>query len=169
VVNDGFGIGYIIKADALSYTVSSKHRQNRRYVRSLQKCLKDMEELMQPISSIEVAREDRRATIMDAKRELKRTVSDQGGYGDVWGESTPFDGKPSSTRNMKMLKHQESSSSRNFSKITERTNSLDILSALDAFSIDIKMDELSVTSNSLDEAKRERDEKSKYVAKDLFG
>ena len=158
MVNDGFGIGYIIKTDGLSYTVSSKHRQNRRYVLSLRKCLKEMEDLLQPITSMEVERHDLRTKIRGEKQDLKRLPSEVsgGGYGDFWGESTPGDGKPLSARNLKQMLRQESSSSRNFSKITERTNSLEILSALNAFAIDIKMDDLSVTDSSLDDAKQQQ-------------
>ena len=158
VVNDGFGIGYIIKTDGLSYTVSSKHRQNRRYVLSLRKCLKEMEDLLQPISSVEVDRQDLRTAMRVLKKDIQRLPSElsAGGYGDFWGESTPGDGKPLSARNLKQMLRQESSSSRNFSKITERTNSLEILSALNAFAIDIKMDDLSVTDSSLDDAKQQQ-------------
>ena len=156
VVNDGFGIGYVIKSDALSYTVSSKHRQNRRYVRSLQKCLKEMENLLQPISSVEVDRQDLRTAMRVLKKDIQRLPSElsAGGYGDFWGETAMADGKPSSARNRKALVRLESSSSRNFSKVSERTNSLELLSGLNAFSIDIKMDDFSVTDIASEETKR---------------
>jgi len=143
VVSDGFGIGYIIKSDALCYTVSSKHRQNRRYVRSLETCLKDMADLLKPISSISVDSPERRQKLVDMKKELSRKPSayllNDGAYGDVWGENTPFSGAVPPRSNRKLLR-KESSSSRNFAKITERTNSLDLLGTLNIFSVDVAMD-----------------------------
>jgi len=146
VVSDGFGIGYIIKSDALSYTVSSKHRQNRRYVRSLQKCLKEMQDLMKPISSIEV--EQQRPTLVQAKKALTRKNSEFiTGYGDVWGENTVYDkeaggGSPKTARG---YLRGDSMSSRNFSRVTERTNSLELFGLNVAF-LDVPL-AVSETSN----------------------
>lgn len=55
VVPDGFGVGYIIKDYGLSFSVSSKHRQTQRFVRSLNNALKEMQALLQPIGKMEVA------------------------------------------------------------------------------------------------------------------
>eukprot|EP00545_Synedropsis_sp_CCMP1620_P007009 CAMPEP_0119009176 /NCGR_PEP_ID=MMETSP1176-20130426/4189_1 /TAXON_ID=265551 /ORGANISM="Synedropsis recta cf, Strain CCMP1620" /LENGTH=738 /DNA_ID=CAMNT_0006961637 /DNA_START=21 /DNA_END=2237 /DNA_ORIENTATION=+ len=54
VVADGFGVGYIIKDDALSYSVSSKHRQTQRYVNMLRRTLLDFKEMLKPINRVEV-------------------------------------------------------------------------------------------------------------------
>ena len=56
VVPDGFGIGYIIKEDGLQYSISSKHRQTRRYAMTLLKVLLEFEKLMTPLSSVSVSR-----------------------------------------------------------------------------------------------------------------
>ena len=51
VVPDGFGIGYIVKDSALQYSISSKHRQTKRYALSLHETLLEMEELLEPLDS----------------------------------------------------------------------------------------------------------------------
>ena len=43
VVPEGYGIGYIIKADSLNFCVTSKHRQTKRFVDTLRRTLLDME------------------------------------------------------------------------------------------------------------------------------
>jgi hypothetical protein len=54
VVQDGFGIGYIIRDDGLQYSISSKHRQTERFAHTLKQTLIDMGKLLQPLSSIQV-------------------------------------------------------------------------------------------------------------------
>ncbi|EXJ91628.1 carnitine O-acetyltransferase [Capronia epimyces CBS 606.96] len=46
VSGDGFGIGYIIKDDSISVCASSKHRQTRRYVDSLESYLNEIRRLL---------------------------------------------------------------------------------------------------------------------------
>lgn len=83
VVSDGFGIGYIIKDNGLQYSVSSKHRQNERYVQTLRSTLKEMQELLKPISSVEVG-----ALHRPSLKEVKAAPSRQSSsYGDIWGET----------------------------------------------------------------------------------
>lgn len=43
---DGFGIGYIIKADSISISVSSKHRQTKRFVDTLQSYLFEVRHML---------------------------------------------------------------------------------------------------------------------------
>eukprot|EP00985_Skeletonema_marinoi_P022214 scaffold14073_cov137-Skeletonema_marinoi.AAC.5 len=52
VVQDGFGIGYIIRDDGLQYSISSKHRQTERFAHTLKQTLIDMGKLLQPSSSL---------------------------------------------------------------------------------------------------------------------
>ncbi|EED89384.1 carnitine acetyl transferase, partial [Thalassiosira pseudonana CCMP1335] len=47
VVQDGFGIGYIIRDSGLQYSISSKHRQTKRYAHTLKQTLIDMGKLLQ--------------------------------------------------------------------------------------------------------------------------
>ena len=44
VVADGFGIGYIIRDHGLQYTVTSKHRQTERFVNTLARYLKEVQD-----------------------------------------------------------------------------------------------------------------------------
>ncbi|ORZ16240.1 acyltransferase ChoActase/COT/CPT [Absidia repens] len=46
VVSDGFGIGYIIKEDGISFVASSKHRQTERLLATLEQYLIDIQQLM---------------------------------------------------------------------------------------------------------------------------
>jgi carnitine O-acetyltransferase len=82
-VPDGFGIGYIIKDNGLQYSVSSKHRQNKRYVETLRSTLKEMQNLLKPISSVEVGAH--RPSLKGIKVVPSRQSSSS--YGDLWGET----------------------------------------------------------------------------------
>mmetsp|Transcript_10494 Transcript_10494/g.11971 ORF Transcript_10494/g.11971 Transcript_10494/m.11971 type:complete len:244 (+) Transcript_10494:1812-2543(+) len=46
VVQDGFGIGYIIRDSGLQFTISSKHRQTERYVHTLNQFLDQIHALL---------------------------------------------------------------------------------------------------------------------------
>ncbi|KAL0083511.1 acyltransferase ChoActase/COT/CPT [Phycomyces blakesleeanus] len=46
-VSDGFGIGYIIKEDGISFAASSKHRQTERLLKTLEKYLLDIQIMLQ--------------------------------------------------------------------------------------------------------------------------
>jgi hypothetical protein len=82
-VPDGFGIGYIIEDNGLQYSVSSKHRQNKRYVETLRSTLKEMQNLLKPISSVEVGAH--RPSLKGTKVVPSRQSSSS--YGDLWGET----------------------------------------------------------------------------------
>jgi len=56
VVPDGFGIGYIIKDNGISYTVTSKHRQTQRFVQMLQNTLESIREMIGSAGSLQVSR-----------------------------------------------------------------------------------------------------------------
>ena len=46
VVDSGFGIGYIIKDDAIQYMITSKHRQTTRFKHALEKYLEDIQDCL---------------------------------------------------------------------------------------------------------------------------
>ncbi len=54
VVHDGFGIGYIIRDGGLQFSISSKHRQTKRFAHILNQTLIEMGKLLQPLSSMSV-------------------------------------------------------------------------------------------------------------------
>lgn len=51
VVPDGFGIGYIIKDNGIQYSISSKHRQTRRFAKTLQQTLTEIGLMLEPLTS----------------------------------------------------------------------------------------------------------------------
>jgi carnitine O-acetyltransferase len=117
VVPDGLGIGYIIKDHGIQYSVSSKHRQTKRYVHTLDCILKEMGQLFKPSSNMQVppsssggsttsssragtvsssAAAARRASDEETSRSGRRVKAmipvdhmEHDSYGDVWGELTP--------------------------------------------------------------------------------
>lgn len=65
VVQDGFGIGYIIRDSGLQYSISSKHRQTKRFAHTLNQTLIDMGKLLQPLSSVSVTCERSRPSVAE--------------------------------------------------------------------------------------------------------
>ena len=57
VVQDGFGVGYIIRDNGVQYSISSKHRQTKRYANTLKQTLYDMGKLLGPKHVVSVSRE----------------------------------------------------------------------------------------------------------------
>lgn len=85
VVPDGFGIGYIIRDTGLQYSISSKHRQTKRYAHTLQQTLCDMGKLLEPLSAVTVACdmiEENRASTSS-----KQPIEFLEDYHDLFGES----------------------------------------------------------------------------------
>jgi hypothetical protein len=79
--------GYIIRDHGLQYSVSSKHRQTERYVNTLQNTLLDLQELLEPISSVEV-RGNHRKTLSRLAAVSEHVA--ENAYEDYWGESTVY-------------------------------------------------------------------------------
>ena len=82
VVQDGFGIGYIIRDNGIQYSISSKHRQTKRFASALERTLTDMGDLLQPLSSVTVARDD-----VTTKEKISQAEEYCDAYGDTFGES----------------------------------------------------------------------------------
>jgi hypothetical protein len=82
VVQDGFGIGYIIRDNGIQYSISSKHRQTERFAHMLKKTLIDMGDLLIPLSKVSVARDH-------GKSKAKMSTAEEycDAYGDSFGES----------------------------------------------------------------------------------
>lgn len=118
VVPDGFGIGYIIKDNGFSFSVSSKHRQTKRYVAKLALSLMDLQALLEPSSSVSVHHQ-----------EPSRLADEQEhGYGDIYGESLSAPPMPGISHNSSVVR---SSSGRYFSRVQERSQSVSLLSSAD--------------------------------------
>ena len=104
VVSDGFGLGYIIRDDGLSYTISSKHRQTQRYVNMLKTTLLDFQRLLKPTSQVEVT-DDRRLS-----RGLSLAELPQPEYGFFGEESAPPPPCPSTGKYFSLVKEKPVSS-----------------------------------------------------------
>jgi carnitine O-acetyltransferase len=78
VVQDGFGIGYIIKDFGIQYAVASKHRQTRRYANMLEQVLREFQSLMKPISKVKVGL---------SRKNISQLPKHSESFGDIWGES----------------------------------------------------------------------------------
>jgi len=57
VVPNGFGIGYIIRDGGFQYSISSKHRQTKRYANMLEKTLNDIGDLLSNENFVKVSRQ----------------------------------------------------------------------------------------------------------------
>ena len=51
VVPDGFGVGYVIKDSRIQYSISSKHRQTKRFAHAVQQTLHEIGEMLGPLQS----------------------------------------------------------------------------------------------------------------------
>lgn len=86
VVPNGFGIGYIIKDDAISYSVCSKRRQTLRYVQTLEQCLNEIQSILEQISSVSVDQHVDSRELNQATQTAQKVV-DATSYDDIWGEN----------------------------------------------------------------------------------
>lgn len=120
VVPDGFGIGYIIKDNGFSFNVCSKQRQTKRYVDSLRTCLKEIQDMLEPISNVKV---HHRSSISEKSGESSS-------YGDLWGVNQLPSLPP---RNDKMKKvrsaegKQRSGGGQYFTGVKEESDSVSLL------------------------------------------
>lgn len=51
VVPDGFGVGYIIKDSRIQYSISSKHRQTKRFAHAIHQTLNEIRDFLEPLKS----------------------------------------------------------------------------------------------------------------------
>jgi len=87
VVPDGFGVGYIIKESLIAYSISSKHRQTKRFVQVLRQTLYLIQDLLGVTKSLQVSNHTK-GTISEVK-ESKNNLEYLEGYGDTYGEGIP--------------------------------------------------------------------------------
>lgn len=139
VVHDGFGIGYIIKDNGISYSINSKHRQTARYVRTLEGVLHKLRLLFNTATGMQVSQRS-------SLRELKRRpfVST---YDDIYGESAgkkdfsmPRESEPSIAEDHPVDHHRGHQADGSFfSTVNERTSSVRLLD-LPKIHINLKLD-----------------------------
>jgi carnitine O-acetyltransferase len=138
VVPDGFGVGYIIKDHGFSFSVTSKHRQTKRYVDKLNLSLMDMQELLAPISNVSVHNpsnvrvriNQRLSTTGDSK-----TLDDPNephGYGDIYGENHPAIPRTNDGGAANNYGRSSSTGGQYFSRIQERSASVRFLTVNDS-------------------------------------
>ena len=124
-VQDGFGIGYIIRDNGVQYSISSKHRQTERYAHTLKQTLIDMGKLLKIDNAVKVA--------CDVDDKPKLTPRDEefcDAYGDSYGESTSFKlpNKPPERKPRPSLKPSPSQVrvSGEFSRVMRRQSSFSV-------------------------------------------
>lgn len=127
VVPDGFGIGYIIKDDGVSFSVSSKRRQTRRFVRSLTASLHEMQALLEPITSIAVERptlSQVQVALTNVDKSISKSVVS---YGDIWGESDAAELTEPDVIPSESARSDLRSSSQYFARVSEHNISPELL------------------------------------------
>ena len=75
VVPDGFGIGYIIRETGLQYTISSKHRQTKRFANVLESFLQEFKKLAGGNRKVSVAQH--RSTVIRSTSTVKSPTKGQ--------------------------------------------------------------------------------------------
>ena len=96
VVPDGFGIGYIIKDRSIYYSISSKHRQTKRYAQNLESSLRGMAALFHSKKKSHYSKNSSstraNSVTFQVKNAFTSLVGDEihdndDAYGDLWGIS----------------------------------------------------------------------------------
>lgn len=101
VVPDGFGIGYIIKDSRLQYSISSKHRQTKRFAYAIRQTLDEIQEFLEPLKSQSLGYHNASSHPMvrsnGASLNHSSGLEFAEGYSDFYGDSsvTPFGGNGS--------------------------------------------------------------------------
>ena len=116
VVQDGFGVGYIIRDNGVQYSISSKHRQTKRYANTLKQTLYDMGKLLGPKHVVKVSREtiNQGKTSLDCAPNLPEYLE---GF-DFFGQQSP------STPNLSESAHKRTSDgSSSFVRVLRRQSS----------------------------------------------
>ncbi|KAL7533601.1 hypothetical protein ACHAXR_008577 [Thalassiosira sp. AJA248-18] len=119
VVQDGFGIGYIIRDSGLQYSISSKHRQTERYAHTLKQTLIDMGKLLQPLSLVKVACDPVANKAMVSPKEEEEYLE---AWDDTFGEATNAPDNPNNAE--KLSESSYARPSVGFSRVLRRQSSV---------------------------------------------
>lgn len=91
VVPDGFGIGYIIKDNSIHFSISSKHRQTRRFSHALNETLVEIFNLLEPV---EVSKLSHHSNVSSKQKKAvavngsTTSVEFSDAFDDTYGEKT---------------------------------------------------------------------------------
>ena len=136
VVQDGFGIGYIIRDDGLQYSISSKHRQTERFAHTLKQTLIDIGKLLQPISSLKV---DYSVSVKPDLEKNEVASEYLEAYSDTYGEgpqSSEFHPKAANSNNSTPVPPPSRKASAGFVRVLQKQSSMSLL-RLSSFGDDI--------------------------------
>jgi Choline/Carnitine o-acyltransferase. len=84
VVPDGFGVGYIIKDSSIQYSISSKHRQTKRFADSIRRTLLEIGELLGSTKYHSISCENLQSKSSSGKNS---TLEYAEGWDDIYGDS----------------------------------------------------------------------------------
>lgn len=123
VVQDGYGIGYIIRDNGVQYSISSKHRQTERFAHTLKQTLIDMGKLLSNESSVEVTCS---SSSVQKKEQPVTTPEYCAAYTDTFGESTEAPSKQVEELSLEKPKRPSLDRSATFSRVIRRQSSFSV-------------------------------------------
>jgi len=85
VVPDGFGVGYIIKDSRIQYSISSKHRQTKRFAHAIHQTLHEIGEMLEPLKSQSIGYHNVETKSIPSMKESAVEFAD--GWVDTYGDS----------------------------------------------------------------------------------
>jgi len=107
VVPDGFGIGYIIKDSRIQYSISSKHRQTKRFADGIRQTLLEISDILKPLSSQCLGYHN-----SEKPRNVETLHFSTNGYDDFFGEASKLlnneDDSPSFVGRAKLVRRSSS-------------------------------------------------------------
>ena len=93
VTPDGFGVGYIIKDSRIQYSISSKHRQTKRFAHAIRETLNEIAEFLGPLTSQSLGYHNEKPSHIVKKNNgaslnAGARLEFAEGYDDFYGDST---------------------------------------------------------------------------------
>eukprot|EP00546_Thalassionema_frauenfeldii_P007395 CAMPEP_0178911088 /NCGR_PEP_ID=MMETSP0786-20121207/9479_1 /TAXON_ID=186022 /ORGANISM="Thalassionema frauenfeldii, Strain CCMP 1798" /LENGTH=733 /DNA_ID=CAMNT_0020583453 /DNA_START=97 /DNA_END=2298 /DNA_ORIENTATION=- len=109
VVPDGFGIGYIIKDSSIQYSISSKHRQTKRFADAIHQTLLEIRALLKPLRSQSLGYHQNK----NLRQVVTPDLGTHSGYDAFVGETskvpeTNYDRSPSFVGRAKLVRRSSS-------------------------------------------------------------
>jgi len=85
VVPDGFGVGYIVKDSRIQYSISSKHRQTKRFAHAIHQTLHEIGEMLDPVISQSVGYHNVETKSIPSMKQSAVEFAE--GWDDTYGDS----------------------------------------------------------------------------------